>query len=150
MFTTNTDNITLTKALSHFVVYDDQQGKTQWKLNDDASHDLAKLVMEMHDEEMPNDWRFDMIHSILTELKANQSSPINTFDMADSLTDVYNHDLKTWVSTHSRDSYIDNGIEEGLIDPTNKTFCQLIMAGQFRCIEQMIDLAVEFFGLERA
>jgi hypothetical protein len=150
MITTNTQSQTLTQALSHFVSFEDHKNERQWKLNDEASMDLSKLVMEMHDEEMPNNWRFDTIVDIFYELKGKETETINTFEVADNLVDVYNLDLKKWVATHSRDNYIDEGIEEGLIDSNmeKQLFVDLIRKGQFICIEQMVRLACEYFNLE--
>ena len=150
MLTINTQSETLTKALSHFVSFEDHNNQRQWKLNDDASMDLSKLVMEMHDKELPNDWRFDTIFDIFHALKERETDTIDTFEVADNLVDVYNLDLKKWVSTHSRDNYIDEGIKEGLIDSSmeKQSFVDLIRKGQFICIEKMVRLACEYFNLE--
>jgi len=112
--------------------------------------DLSKLVMEMHDKELPNDWRFDTIFDIFHALKERETDTIDTFEVADNLVDVYNLDLKKWVSTHSRDNYIDEGIKEGLIDSSmeKQSFVDLIRKGQFICIEKMVRLACEYFNLE--
>ena len=147
--TTSCSVMTPTKALSHFVSFEDVNGERQWKLNDEASMDLSKLIMTMHDEELPNNWRFDTIFDIFTAL--NTDEPIDTFQVADDMVDIYNHDLKKWMSTHTRDSYVDEAIEDGLVEMSEiNLIVDLIRIGQFQCIHQMVIDAVAFFELETA
>ena len=136
-----------TQALSCFVQFEDHKGERQWKLTDSAPEELSTLIMDMHGDELPNDWRYGTIFDIFNALKTDE--PIDTHEIADGLVDVYNYDLKLWISTHSRDQYVDDAIEEGLVDMSAITyFVDLIRIGQFQCLLEMVNEAVAFFELE--
>lgn len=70
-------------------------GEVYYTLTDDAPEWLRDAVYEAHDGEMPNDWRFETCYAILACFEDGSTDP---GDVADSLTDVYNHDLARWLS----------------------------------------------------
>ena len=145
--TTATITMNATQALSYFVQFEDHKGERQWKLTDSAPEGLSTLIMDMHGDEIPNDWRYGTIFDIFNALKTDE--PIDTHEIADGLVDIYNYDLKQWIATHSRDQYVDEAIAECLIDMSNVTYLvDLIKIGQFECIHQMVNEAVAFFELE--
>ena len=68
----------------------------------DAGTELLEFIQDLHDDELPNDWRYDTIVSILDALcdVDDLSSYEDTNDLADgitcNITDIYNSDLFQW------------------------------------------------------
>jgi len=65
--------------------------------------EIQSFIMDLHNEESPNDWRYDIIHSLLNSLIENYD--VNNEDEAeehihcicDSLVNVYNYGLAKWL-----------------------------------------------------
>jgi len=127
-------------------------GKKFVCLNDNATDSDRDFIRECHGTEMlPDDFRYNTIESIIDSLKGTldfsliendldlfESDAQNSqHEICDSLVDVYNHDLLTWLSSNlNRPNYIDEARDEGLIsedcDEMNR-----IMIGQFKEIEEI-------------
>lgn len=109
-------------------------GTTFVTLTDDAPEWLDDAVMAAHDGEWPNDWRYETCESIVEMLAGSGADPSDAaWEIADSLVDVYNHDLYAW-ATPDRWCYVDEAIENlGEV----RDLSQALMQGQFYCIERM-------------
>jgi len=118
-------------------------GSQFYKLKETAQ-DLVEFVYELHDSELPNDWRYDTIISILEIIEDyNELDDDVSFEIAESLVDIYNHDLFQWYADHNdRINYMQEGLDEGLITPTSAAISQL-STGQFLCMKRMVDLIIE-------
>ena len=65
--------------------------------------EIQRFIELLHNEELPNDWRYDIIHSLLDSLLNNYD--VNNEDEAyehidiisDSLVNVYNYGLAKWL-----------------------------------------------------
>ena len=126
-----------------FEISEISDGTQFYKLKDTA-HNLAEFVYELHDSELPNDWRYDMIVSICEKLEDyNELDSDVAHEIADSLIDIYNHDLFVWYSEQSdRINYMQEGLDQGIITPTSAAISQLA-TGQFICIRRMVDIIIE-------
>ena len=122
-----------------------EDGTTYWHLTDEAdTDDLIDWVRDLHDDEMPNDWRYETIVDICTYLMdliepINEQSDVSdiAFSAADSITSIYTSELCQWLADNTgRLSYIDDAQEEGLIPAEADTFKRL-QIGQFECIRSM-------------
>ena len=128
-------------------------GSTFWCLTKQARQsvdDLTSFIRDLHDEELPNDWRYETIVDICTYLM-DLTEPIDeqsdvsdiAFSAADSITSIYTSELSQWLSDNTgRLSYIDDAQEEGLIAAEADTFKRL-QIGQFECIRSMAVRIIE-------
>lgn len=122
-----------------------QDGSSFWCRTDraDESKDLANFIRECHDAEMPNDWRYETIVSILDALMDVEGLDDyeDHHDLVDGIannnTDIYNADLLQWYADiPSRVAYIDDAQSEGLIGTNTDTIARLTI-GQNECIRSM-------------
>ena len=129
-------------------------GSTFWTYTDQArqsTDDLATWIGELHDGELPNDWRYETIVSILDALMdeddlSNADPGELAVGIANNLTDIYNHSLFQWYADiPSRVDYIEEGVLSGIIPHEADTIARL-MIGQTVCIEQMAYKIVERLG----
>ena len=149
MTTTNSINWFITAGTLRAAFTQDkrQDGSTFWTYTDQArqsADDLATWIGELHDDELPNDWRYETIVSILDALM-DVDAPLDEFmdhhdlvhGIADNITDIYNADLLQWYADiPSRVAYIDDAVSEGLIDTNSDTIARLTI-GQNECIRSM-------------
>ena len=123
-----------------------QDGTLYWCLTEQARQsvdDLTEWLHELHDDELPNDWRYETIVSILDALMDVEGLDDyeDHHDLADGIannsTDIYNADLLQWYADMpSRVAYIDDAVSEGLIDTNTDTIARLTI-GQNECIRSM-------------
>lgn len=153
MTTTNSINWFVTAGTLRAAFTRDKRddGSTFWCLTDRADQDdLVDWVRDLHDDELPNDWRYETIVAIcnylcdLTETIDSQSDAHDiAFSAADSITSIYTAELCEWLSNNTgRLSYIDDAQEEGLIPAEADTFKRL-QIGQFECIRSMAVRIIE-------
>lgn len=149
MTTTNTQQIdwfeTAGTLRAAFTRDKRDDGSTFWCLTDRADQDdLVDWLRDLHDDELPNDWRYSTIVSILDALMEIDGRLVDYDDhtdlisgIVDNLTDIYNHSLFQWYADiPSRVDYIEEGVLSGIITPEADTIARL-MIGQTICIEQM-------------
>ena len=153
MTTTNSINWFLTAGTlrAAFTQNKRDDGSTYWCLTDRADQDdLVDWLRELHDDEMPNDWRYETIVDICTYLMdlvepIDEQSDVSdiAFSAADSITSIYTFELCKWLSDNAgRLSYIDDAQEEGLIPAEADTFKRL-QIGQFECLRSMAVRIIE-------
>ena len=91
---------------------------------------LYPLVIDCHNDEMPNDWRWSMVDDIVTHLyyEIVEHNNIDSVDDArdsisdqvDSSTDIYNTDLLKWLQGDlRRESFMDDGLKPNSPDIYN-------------------------------
>jgi len=124
-----------------------EDGSEFWALTAQARQtvdNLTSFIHELHDEELPNDWRYQTIVAILDAIidvsNHNDSPEWNdeAFEIANSLTSIYTSELSAWFAENgSRASYHDDAQEEGLIHATASLHDRLAMA-QYQCIHGMV------------
>ena len=129
-----------------------QDGSTYWALKEEVDdNDLfIDFIRDLHDDEMPNDWRYETIVDIcnylcdLVETIDSQSDAHEiAFSAADSITSIYTSELCQWLADNTgRLSCIDDAQEEGLIAAEADTFKRL-QIGQFECIRSMAVRIIE-------
>ena len=150
MTTTNTNQInwfmTAGTLRAAFTQEKRQDGTTFWTYTDQArqsTDDLATWIGELHDDELPNDWRYETIVSILDALMDvegladHEDHDDLVQGISDNITDIYNGALLQWYADiPSRVAYIDDAQSEGLIDTNTDTIARLTI-GQNECIRSM-------------
>ena len=129
-------------------------GSTFWCLTEQARQsvdDLTEWLRNLHDDELPNDWRYETIVNICEALMdeddlSNADPGELSVGIANNLTDIYNHSLFQWYADiPSRVEYIEEGVLSGYISPEADTMSRL-MLGQSICIEQMAYKIIERLG----
>ena len=150
MTTTNTQQInwftTAGTLRAAFTQNKRQDDTTFWCLTEQARQsvdDLTEWLHGLHDDELPNDWRYETIVNILDALM-EVDDLVNYEDhcdlvsgISDNITDIYNADLLQWFADiPSRVSYIDDAVSEGLIQANTDTIARLTI-GQNECIRSM-------------
>jgi uncharacterized protein YpuA (DUF1002 family) len=104
------------------------------QLKEDQKEKYQEFVRELHDDEMPNDWRyqiiFDLLHNFVNEYDQDDLEG-HLSEIADSLVDIYNSDRAKWLADD-----INRGCIE--IDTKNKTsIFELIGIAQYEAIYSM-------------
>lgn len=156
MTTTNTINWFITAGTLRAAFTRDKRddGSTFWCLTEQARQsvdDLTEWLRDLHDDELPNDWRYETIVNICEALMdeddlSNADPGELSVGIANNLTDIYNHSLFQWYADiPSRVDYIEEGVLSGYISPEADTIARL-MIGQTICIEQMAYKIVERLG----
>ena len=65
--------------------------------------EIQKFIELLHNDELPNDWRYDIIHSLLDNLlnnydvKNEDEAYEHIHIISDSLVNVYNYGLAKWL-----------------------------------------------------
>jgi len=122
------------------------------KENLENKEEIQRFIELLHNEESPNDWRYDIIHSILESL-------INNYDVnneeeaqehidciSDSLVNVYNYGLAKWLCEDVSRGYFDSSSEISSIYDVNhsESIYGVIMKRQYEEIYTMASKIVDY------
>ena len=128
-------------------------GSTFWACTNEVGTELKDFIRDLHDEELPNDWRYQTIVQILdaiVEISQYETSPEwldASATIADQLTSIHTCELAAWLSSNGcRASYHDEAMTEGLISD-GCTLHQRLAVAQFGCIRGMADRILQALGL---
>ena len=134
MITTTNQKEQLRKFLDAFT--NDPCSNVQ--LKEDQKEKYQEFVRELHDDEMPNNWRyqiiFDLLHNFVNEYEQDQLEDCLS-EIADSLVDVYNVDRARWLADDVSRGCID--LKNLNIDEPNMTIFDLIGQAQHEAIYSM-------------
>lgn len=140
--------LTAATMRSAFELRTREDGSEFWALTPEARQtpdDLAIFIGELHDGELPNDWRYRKIVEILdaiVETSKYNEDPCWSDEapaIADQLTCIYTAELAAWIGENgNRASYHDEAMEEGCVSPSS-TLADRLQVNQFCCIRQMVD-----------
>ncbi len=131
--------LTAATLLSAFKRTDNEE---QWCLATHEDDELTDFIRDLHDGELPNDWRYDTIHWIISAIA---SEPLERdddwsdipFEYADNQVDMMTSSIFQWYANYSgRYSYVQDNLEDGITHNSNDAFDQLKL-GQFRAIQEM-------------
>ena len=139
---------------SAFQELEREDGSQYWTFTDEAeaSEELTEFVRELHDKEWPNDWRFEIIISIIDRIiehskGSNDYWEDQSMEIAEALTTIYTGKLLQWYADNtSRIAYVDQAREDGLIVESQDTTAQLT-TGQHQAISIMARDIIEKLGL---
>lgn len=109
------------------------------ELKEESKKDYQSFVRELHQEELPNNWRYEVITDLLQNF-CNEYDTENLEDVlpeiVDSLVDIYNYDLVEWLKGNiMRGSFRE--LRELNIDSPNMTIFDLIRQLQYEAIYDM-------------
>lgn len=113
-------------------------GTDYYTTKDDAADWVRDLVYAAHNDGdmLPDDWRYDCIHSALSHISDAGAETADDLDdaghdFADSHADVYTSDLLAWAASNAyRLGYVDEARSEGLI-PDDADEARRLMIGQY-------------------
>ena len=119
------------------------------------SEEMANFLTDVHDKELPNDWRYNTLCSILCHIEDvvsyNKDAIIDWNDqaltIADQLVDFETYKLfKFYADNVSRTGYLEQAKE--LYGFTNDTdTIEQLKLGQLVCLESMVNETVTKLGL---
>jgi len=122
------------------------------KENLENREEIQRFIELLHNEESPNDWRYDIIHSILESLINNYD--VNNEDEAqehidcisDSLVNVYNYGLAKWLCEDVSRGYFDSSSEISSIYDVNhsESIYGVIMKRQYEEIYTMASKIIDY------
>jgi hypothetical protein len=109
------------------------------ELKEESKKDYQSFVRKLHQDELPNNWRYEVITDLLQNF-CNEYDTENLEDVlpeiVDSLVDIYNYDLIEWLKGDiMRGSFRE--LRELNIDSPNMTVFDLIRQLQYECIYDM-------------
>jgi hypothetical protein len=109
-------------------------------LKEDQKGTYQSFVRALHDDELPNNWRYtiitDLLQNFVNEYDQEDNLEDYLLEIADSLVDVYNIDLIEWLRGDiMRGSFRE--IRELNIDQPNMTIFDLIRQMQYEVIYSM-------------
>ena len=122
------------------------------KDNLENKEEIQRFIELLHNGELPNDWRYDIIHSLLDSLLHNYD--VNNEDEAyehiniisDSLVNVYNYGLAKWLCEDVSRGYFDSSSEISSIYEVNhsESIYGVIMKRQYEEIYTMASQIVDY------
>ena len=112
--------------------------KTYYTIDDnhaDKEEIQQNLIIPLHDEEWPNDWRYSTIYFLLldfVECEDRDEVEDRMFEFVDGLVDVYNADRIRWVGEN-----LNRGLVESDHATGGENIFELIGLAQYEVISQM-------------
>ena len=107
-------------------------------LKEDLKEKYQDFVRELHDDELPNNWRYEIITDLLQNFvnEYDQDDLENYLhEITDSLVDIYNSDRAKWLADDINRGCID--LKNLNIDEPNMTIFDLIGQAQYEAIYSM-------------
>ena len=121
-------------------------------LKDDLENkeEIQRFIELLHNGELPNDWRYDIIHSLLDSLLNNYD--VNNEDEAyehidiisDSLVNVYNYGLAKWLCEDVSRGYFDKSLDNTEFLNDDASIYGIIMKRQYEEIYTMASQIVDY------
>ena len=96
---------------------------------------IQSLVYELHDNELPNDWRYQIIYTLLldfVDIESSDDVQDRIHELVDGAVDIYNADLLKWVQEDLSRGYIESELTTG----KEGLFARITQA-QYEVINQM-------------
>ena len=111
---------------------------------------LYKIVYDLHDGMLPNDWIFDRLDSLISnslDYDFDTKDELENYrhEIVDSLIDIMTSDLLEWQESFSH--FTDEAREEGLGDSTTGVDSQ-IQAGQYLILDRMFNEVINLIEEE--
>ena len=96
---------------------------------------IQSLVYELHDNELPNDWRYQIIYTLLldfVDIESSDDVQDRIHELVDGAVDIYNADLLKWVQEDLSRGYIESELTTG-----KEGLFERITQAQYEVINQM-------------
>jgi len=99
-----------------------------------ASEELKNSVMSAHGERLPNDWIFDIYHSILDAMLQYDNIEDSKGEIVDSLVDIYTVNLTEWLNNNIYNVYY---LTEALKETEEKDGFKILAIAQYIAIDEI-------------
>lgn len=112
--------------------------KTYYTIDDnhaDKEEIRQNLIIPLHDEEWPNDWRYSTIYFLLldfVECEDRDEVEDRRFEIVDGLVDVYNADRVRWLGENLNRGLVESDHADG-----QENIFELIGLAQYEVINEM-------------
>ena len=112
--------------------------KTYYTIDDnhvDRDEIRQNLIIPLHDEEWPNDWRYSTIYFLLldfVECEDRDEVEDRRFEIVDGLVDVYNADRVRWLGENLNRGLVESDHADG-----QENIFELIGLAQYEVINEM-------------
>ena len=138
-FTTNTrsqDCVDRGMNKTYYMIKEDHADREEIQQN---------LIYPLHDDELPNDWRYSIIHWLLSDFvdceDRNQIED-RMHEIVDGFVDVYNADRIRWVGEN-----LNRGLVESDLASGQENIFELIGLAQYEVINQMAYQLLDYLSL---
>ncbi len=134
-----------TNLMHYFTTGHRGNGETFTHLTSDAPRWLSDAVMKAHDDEGPNDWRYDMCLGIAEAIAmCDEVNEETVYELnLGSLVDVYTSELTGWLAAHvNRLSLVDEVRESWGYADSVSTF-NILQGAQLYAIEGMARILID-------
>ena len=101
----------------------------------DKDYIQTNLIYPLHDDELPNDWRYSIIHWLLSDFvdcEDRDEVEDRRFEIVDGLVDVYNADRVRWLGENLNRGLVQSDHASG-----RENIFELIGLAQYEVINQM-------------
>ena len=128
-----------------------EDGTSFWACVDEVGDELQEFIRGLHDDELPNDWRYKTIVEVLDAVveRSDYSDEWGTaaFEIAEQLTSEWASELAAWLAESSdRIAYSEDEVADCLL-PAESTLFERLEGGQRRCIREMAESVLIALGL---
>ena len=112
--------------------------------------EIQSFIMDLHNEESPNDWRYDILHSILENLINNydvnneEEAEEHIHCICDSLVNVYNYGLAKWLCDDVSRGYFDQSLDNAEFINDDRSIYGIIMKRQYEEIDAMASKIINY------
>ena len=112
--------------------------------------EIQRFIELLHNDESPNDWRYDIIHSLLDQLlnqyEVNNEDEAyeNIHIISDSLVNVYNYGLAKWLCEDVSRGYFDQSLDNAEFINDDTSIYGIIMKRQYEEIYTMASQIVDY------
>lgn len=111
-------------------------------LVDDRPEWVYEAVREAHDDEFPDDWRYEHCALIFEQVAQGANDPDDADTIADSLVDIYDADIVKWLADNTtRSAYVDDWHND--YGAEFNDVISSIRGGQYVCLERMARVIIE-------
>lgn len=129
------------KIMSRFLERKERKtGESFVYIKDQSPEWVIDICRECHQDMMPDDYKFEMIHEALKALKECKND--QDVDHVYLESDIYTHQLLKWVSSHlTRIDYVDEYMGE--CDLAQSDFLSLLSGGQLKEKNEVLSILIE-------
>ena len=115
-------------------------GELYTRLREDAPEWLRDAVRQAHDDEIPNDWRYEKCAELWDAITDEGNAGMEPYEFAEGLTDIYTSRLLDWL-TPGRLHYIDMVLNNEQV----KSFSTILSIAQADAIDRMAIILVDAY-----
>ena len=134
---------------------DSRLAPTFWACRDEIEIDseLKEFVRDLHDDELPNDWRYEMIVRIVDQIietsehNENPEWSDQPWAIAESLASIYTAELAAWFAENASRCHYHDQLNDECSIAAEASLSDRMQIAQHQCIESMVQRVLFKLGL---